>query len=208
MKSQPSGNEPSSPSWTVFEGQKRIATGEIAKVIKKAARVLQKRAEAPVLVFDDATGKIVEIDFRGTPQQVLDRLVEFTRPVAQVETDSKRGPGRPKLGVVSREVTLLPRHWDWLNDQPGGASVALRKLVEEARRANAGGDRFRNAQDAVYRFMSVMGGNLPAYEEALRALYARDYKGVGEWIGSWPPDIRAHVHRLMTNLSRIESAND
>ncbi len=74
-----------------------------------------------------------------------------------------RGRGRPKLGVVAREVTLLPRHWDWLNAQPGGASVALRKLVEQARRANGDADRARAAREAAYHFMSAMAGDLPAF---------------------------------------------
>ena len=85
-----------------------------------------------------------------------------------------RGRGRPKLGVVAREVTLLPRHWDWLNSQSGGASVALRKLVEAARLAGDDKDRTRHAQEAAYRFMTALAGNLPGYEEATRALYAAD----------------------------------
>jgi hypothetical protein len=100
------------------------------------------------------------------------------------------------LGVVAREVTLLPRHWEWLNGQPGGASVALRKLVEEARRVNEGRDRERRAQEAAYKFMSAMAGNLPGFEEAIRALFAKDQERLEEWIRGWPEDIRAHVVRL------------
>lgn len=107
-----------------------------------------------------------------------------------------RGPGRPKLGVVAREVTLLPRHWEWLNGQPGGASVALRKLVDEARRANDGKDRVRQAREAAYRFMSVMAGNERGFEEATRALFAGDRERFEEFVASWPADVRDHAKRL------------
>ena len=107
-----------------------------------------------------------------------------------------RGRGRPKLGVVAREVTLLPRHWEWLNAQPGGASVALRKLVEEARRANGDRDRQRAARDAAYHFMSAMAGNLAHFEEASRALFADDRRRFAGLIASWPADIRDHVVKL------------
>ena len=107
-----------------------------------------------------------------------------------------RQPGRPKLGVVAREVTLLPRHWDWLNAQPGGASVTLRKLVEEARRATAGEVRVREAREACYRFMSIMAGDAPGYEEALRALYADDRERFESFTEQWPEDVRHHARRL------------
>jgi hypothetical protein len=107
-----------------------------------------------------------------------------------------RGRGRPKLGVVAREVTLLPRHWEWLGAQPGGASVALRKLVEEARRASGDRDRSRAARDAAYHFMSVMAGNLPGFEEASRALFANDRRRFVELIAGWPGDVRDHIVKL------------
>jgi hypothetical protein len=107
-----------------------------------------------------------------------------------------RGPGRPKLGVVAREVTLLPRHWEWLNAQPGGASVALRKLVEEARRGNESKDRMRQAQDALYRFMSTLAGDEAGFEEASRALFAGDRKLFMALIQLWPKDVRSHAERL------------
>jgi hypothetical protein len=107
-----------------------------------------------------------------------------------------RSPGRPKLGVVAREVTLLPRHWEWLNRQPGGASVALRKLVEDARRVNEGRDGVRRAQEVAYRFMSTIAGDLPGFEEATRALFARDRSRFGENTLSWPADVREHASKL------------
>jgi hypothetical protein len=119
-------------------------------------------------------------------------------PVApeDVAIPASRGPGRPKLGVVAREVTLLPRHWEWLARQTGGASVALRKLVEEARRTGEVGHRVRQAQEAAYRFMSVMAGNRPNYEEAIRALFAGEASRFEKLIAEWPADVRRHAARL------------
>jgi hypothetical protein len=148
------------------------------------------------LVFDAFTSRPVEIDWRGTAQEVADRLAQ-PFPVDTAEVSDKRGPGRPRLGVIPREVTLLPRHWDWLNEQPGGASVALRKLVEGAKRTNQGKDRVRHSQESVHRFMYAMAGNLPDFEEASRAFYARNSKRFAELIRSWPKDIRDHLKKLV-----------
>jgi hypothetical protein len=107
-----------------------------------------------------------------------------------------RGRGRPKLGVVAREVTLLPRHWQWLSVQPGGASVAIRKLVEEARKANAGKNRVRRAREVAYRFMSAMAGNLSGFEEATRALFGKDSERFQSLTDSWPRDVRDYARKL------------
>jgi hypothetical protein len=180
---------------TAFGGSRRIAAGELADVALKAKAAADQGE--PVAIFDDTTSEPIELDFRGTDADVLRRLTAAgqaeTPPPAPAES---RGPGRPKLGVVPREVTLLPRHWEWLNAQPGGASVALRKLVEEARRANTGKDRVRRSQEAAYRFMSAMAGNRPGFEEATRALFAGDRERFNQLIGAWPPDIRDHARML------------
>jgi hypothetical protein len=187
---------------TAFESSRRIATGELSQVALKTKEVLDRGEHAPVLIFDDVTGGQIEVDFRGTAEEVLRRLDEATSgdaPAAvpaQPGSETPRGPGRPKLGVVAREVTLLPRHWDWLNSQPGGASVALRKLVEEARRANEGRDRARRSQEAAYRFMSAMAGNLPGFEEATRALFAGNRDRFDKRVESWPADVRDHARKL------------
>jgi hypothetical protein len=174
---------------TAFEGENRIATGELATVVLEAKAAVD-RGSSP-LIFDDETGETIEVDFRGTPQDVVERLSRASRV-----DDTPKGPGRPKLGVVAREVTLLPRHWEWLNDQPGGASVALRKLVEEAARANAGKDRLRRAREAGYRFLSSMAGNLPGFEEATRAFFAGDAERFREMTEGWPADIRDHARGM------------
>ena len=155
------------------------------------------------------TGEQIDVDVRGTAEEVLGRLSHDATEVTpadgvdQVDGQAPRGPGRPRLGVVAREVTLLPRHWEWLNGQPGGASVALRKLVEEARRANEGRDRVRRAQEAAYRFMAAMGGNLPGFEEASRALFAADPDRVEALVHDWPEDIREYLAGLVRQWARM-----
>ncbi|MGZ6016367.1 MAG: DUF2239 family protein [Phenylobacterium sp.] len=169
---------------TAFDGQRRIASGPLAEVAVAARRATGDGSKGPVLIFDDATGHVVDVDLRGGEDEVRRRL---TPPPLR---------GRPKLGVVPREVTLLPRHWDWLASQPGGASVALRKLVEEARRTHAKRDRIRQAQDAAYRFISAMAGDLPGFEEASRALFAGNAERFYEETARWPADVREHARQL------------
>jgi hypothetical protein len=183
--------------FTAFEGSRRLVSGplaEVALVVKRAER----RASEPVTIFSDVTGRAIDLDLRGSDEEILERLPQArTAAVApDVAPTGPRGRGRPRLGVVAREVTLLPRHWEWLNAQPGGASVALRKLVESARRASSDMDRSRTARDAAYHFMAAMAGNLPGFEEASRALFADDHQKFAGLIAAWPDDIRDHVARL------------
>jgi len=182
----------SSNSHIAFSDSRCIGFGPLRDVAG-AAKPLVDRGEQ-VLILDAVTSHPVELDFRGSLDQVLARL-----PVAAAAADptpAARGPGRPKLGVVAREVTLLPRHWEWLSRQRGGASVTLRRLVDEARRATAGEDRIREAQEAAYRFMAALAGNAPHYEDALRALFARDAARFEPLLAAWPADIAAHARRL------------
>jgi uncharacterized protein len=183
-------------NFTAFEGQRRLASGPIAEVAL-AIKANTRPVDSPILIFSDSTGRAVDLDLRGSNAEALARLCELSPPSpAEVAPSEPRGRGRPKLGVVAREVTLLPRHWEWLNAQPGGASVALRKLVEEARRANGDKDRHRAARDAAYHFMSAMAGNLANFEEASRALFADDRRRFTSQIAAWPADIRDHVVKL------------
>jgi uncharacterized protein len=181
-------------TFTAFEGQRRIVGGPLAEVALTLKRLARPIAE-PISIFSDMTGRAVDLDLRGSDSEVLARLADAEPPSAPQEA-GPRSRGRPKLGVVAREVTLLPRHWDWLNAQPGGASVALRKLVDEARRASGEGDRRRAARDAAYHFMSAMAGNLANFEEASRALFADDRRHFAAQIAGWPADIRNHVMTL------------
>jgi hypothetical protein len=184
--------------FTAFVGPKRLASGPLADVALAIKKTTKPAGHQPILVFDDTSGRSVDLDLRGTDEEILARLPLSTSATAATEQPASepRGRGRPKLGVVAREVTLLPRHWDWLASQPGGASVALRKLVEEARRANGDRDRHRAARDAAYHFMSAMAGNFKGFEEASRALFADDRRRFGELIAAWPDDVRDHIVSL------------
>jgi hypothetical protein len=177
-----------------FEGAKFIAGGELLYVAAKTKRIVDRGSEAAILIFNAATSEPIEVDFRGSVADVLSRLP--AAPPVAAEPEAPRGPGRPKLGVVAREITLLPRHWEWLNQQRGGASVALRKLVDDARHANEGKDRARAAQEAAYRFMSAMAGDREGFEEAARALFANDAGRFSQIVTKWPSDIRDHVQKL------------
>jgi hypothetical protein len=188
--------EMSVPPFSAFAGPKLLASGPLAEVAI-AIKIATGAIADPIVIFDNATGKSLDIDLRGSHREVVARLPQPS--MVEPETDAPaepRGRGRPKLGVVAREVTLLPRHWDWLGAQPGGASVALRKLVEDARRANGDRDRQRAARDAAYHFMSTMAGDLPGFEEASRALFADDRRRFAELIADWPVDIRDHIVKL------------
>jgi len=189
-----------SKQFTAFMGHQRLASGPLAEVALAVMKASQKVAAEPIVIFDDASGRPIDLDLRGTKRDVAARL---PLPAANAATSADdlaapepRGRGRPRLGVVAREVTLLPRHWEWLGAQPGGASVALRKLVEEARRSSGDRDRSRAAREAAYHFMSTMAGNLPGFEEASRALFADDRRRFGDLVAGWPGDIRDHTVKL------------
>jgi hypothetical protein len=189
---------------TAFDGSCRVASGALIDVALAVKAALAKNPIASVLTFDDATGKVIDLDLRGTTAEIVFRLTsggEATdRPADLPNRDEgdvpARGRGRPRLGVVAREVTLLPRHWEWLAMQPGGASPVLRRLVDEARRGDKGRRQGRLAQEAAYRFISAMAGNFPGFEEAARALFADERQRFAEHISAWPTDIRAHACRL------------
>lgn len=177
---------------TAFAGQNLVLSGSLAKVAL-AAKAASARPET-VLVFDDATGRVVDLDLRGSDAEIIARL---DAPAVPTEPKAPgRGRGRPKLGVVAREVTLLPRHWEWLAAQPSGASATLRRLVDEARRREGPQQERRAAQTAAYHFMLAIAGDLSGYEEATRALFADDRPGLERAMTGWPPDISAHALRL------------
>ncbi|HEY2226932.1 MAG TPA: DUF2239 family protein [Xanthobacteraceae bacterium] len=181
---------------TAFAGSRRIASGPLDEVALAVKAALDANENHPLLVFDDISGKLMDFDLRGAPADIVARLATESPP--EQPQEPSRGPGRPKLGVVAREVTLLPGHWDWLNAQPGGASVALRKLVETARVTHAGADRRRVAQQSADRFMAALAGNERGYEEAARALYAGDRIRFAEATAPWPADVRRYAMQLST----------
>jgi hypothetical protein len=187
---------------TAFAQTTRIASGAAEVVVPVCKNILDHDPQAPILVFDDSTGRTVDIDWRGEVADVLARLAGVIEA-----TPARRGPGRPKLGVVAREVTLLPRHWSWLAAQPGGASVALRKLVEHAARETPVGADPRQASTAVDRFLQTMAGDLPRYEEALRAFYRAEDDIFDALTMAWPRDVREHAQRLIAMVRRLQSAS-
>lgn len=181
-------SSPSSPTHLiVFADARRIARGPTAEVL---ALLRKRRDDTPYLVFDEQTGEVLDFDVHQQAGTVA--------PAAAADTphEAPRGVGRPKLGVVAREVTLLPRHWDWLSHQPGGASVALRRLVQEASRVNAERDATRASREATYRFMTAIAGALPGFEEAARALFAGQQARFDALIADWPGDVVEHLRRL------------
>jgi hypothetical protein len=198
--------EMSVPPFSAFAGPKLLASGPLAEVAI-AIKIATGAIADPIVIFDNATGTSLDIDLRGSHREVVARLPQpsTAEPATEASTEP-RGRGRPKLGVVAREVTLLPRHWEWLGTQPGGASVALRKLVEEARRVHGDRDRLRAARDAAYHFMSTMAGDRPGFEEASRALFADDRRRFAGLIAPWPEDIRDHVIKLAFS-DRAESTS-
>jgi hypothetical protein len=174
-------------TYTAFVAERKIASGPLAGMLFGVKAKFDSSENAQLLIFEDQSGRQVDFDLRGTIAEVLARAAPAPPRI---------GPGRPKLGVTSREVSLLPRHWEWLEQQPNGASAALRRLVDEARKHEPGKQRARRAMDATNRFLSAMAGNLAGYEEATRALYAGNRADFENLIQDWPGDIRGHAQRL------------
>jgi hypothetical protein len=167
------------PAFVAFAETARIATGDLASVAAAVRRALDREPNAALLVFNNDTAEVVDLDLRGAESDILDR---YAAPVPR--------RGRPKLGVTAREVTLLPRHWEWLARQPGGASVTLRRLVEAARKHEGTAGAGRARAEAAYRFIVTIAGNLPGFEEVARALFAGDLIEFDQQMSCWPPDVR------------------
>jgi hypothetical protein len=174
-------------TYSAFAGDRKIAAGPLEQMLLRTKAFLD-RGGAGVLIFEDQTGRQVDFDFRGTPAEVVARATAAAAPRA--------GPGRPRLGVVSREVSLLPQHWEWLEAQPNGISAALRRLVDAARRRAPHEERARRARDAASRFMTAMAGDRPGYEEASRALFAGNAERFAELVRRWPRDVREHLQGI------------
>ncbi len=178
---------------TAFDGVRRIASGSYVRVALAVKEHVRAHPDGSVLIFDNATGEQIDFDLRGSDEDISGRLLKRFLCAPQ----ENRAPGRPRIGVVAREITLLPRHWEWLAEQPGGASVTLRKLVEEARRAgDSSKAQLQKLHQRTYRFMSAIAGNLPKFEEASRSLFANDMPRLEDLISDWPADIRHHILQL------------
>jgi hypothetical protein len=202
---------------TAFDGTRLLASGPFDLVARAARQALVEGAVGPVLVFNDHSGRQVDIDLPplgtgatasthsgsgsndSTPHRRSSRIERLAPALP-------RGPGRPKLGVVAREVTLLPRHWDWLAGQPGGASATLRRLVEEARRTGDGKACQRQAEEAVDRFMQAMTGNYAGHEEASRAFWRNEREKFEALTAAWPNDVRDYLRQLAAVAWEVRSA--
>ncbi|MFM2152541.1 MAG: hypothetical protein RL199_976 [Pseudomonadota bacterium] len=171
--------------WTAFLGARRLTTGTLSDVLRSA---WPHREAAGLLIFEHSSGRQTDFDWRGTPDEVVARAVPMAAPAS--------GPGRPRLGVVAGEVTLLPRHWGWLQAQPGRASATLRRLVEEAMVREA--DDPRHRRDALGRVLWAVAGNAPEFEEASRALFAGDQERLIELSRHWPGDLPAFVREWVS----------
>lgn len=195
-----------SRSCTAFVGTAQLAAGSLIDVALAIKAAEGERPDTSILAFDDATGSVVDLDLRGTTAEVVVRLSERGKREtaaarAQPASDTGAGPrgrGRPKLGVVAREITLLPRHWEWLSAQPGGASQVLRRLVDEARRSDGGKTQAKAAREAAYRFLNALAGDFPGFEDAIRSLFAGEERDFAERMHAWPPDVRRHALKLAT----------
>ena len=189
-----SDNDGEEIMYTAFAGTRRIAVGNRDSILSQIKQYTDTTDDR-VLIFEDFSGKQVDFDFSGSLDDVLER--GRARVV-------RLGPGRPRLGVVGREISLLPRHWEWLEDQPNGISAAVRRLVDEARKREPGAQRARRLRDGIARFMWSMGGDLENFEEATRALYGESAKSLEELLAPWPDDVRDHVLRLAAEVRRLE----
>ena len=195
-------SNPNLPTCTAFLGDQRIAFGGYGAVAE-ALRPMNLGQGGGLLVFDDATAQLVDYPW---PKGYVYPQPESLANEAPEEEPSAAPPsvGRPRLGVVAREVTLLPRHWAWLATQRGGASATLRRLVEAARKQHAEHDAQRLATERAYRFMSAIGGGYPGFEEASRALFAHDAGGFAGVTAGWPTEVQAHLNWLARGVFNAE----
>jgi hypothetical protein len=187
------------PSHVAFAGDSLLVHGSLPDIAVAVRHALDGGETRPVVVMDARTAQVVDLDLRGTDAEIVARLASTQDAPDHGVADALRtsGPGRPRLGVVSREVSLLPRHWDWLKTQRGGASATLRRLVDEARRRSGDSDRVVAAQEAVDRYLRVMAGDRPHYEDALRAFYAQRDADLERHTAEWPVDLRTHLKTLV-----------
>ena len=202
--------------YIAFDGDQRVGVGELVEIARAAKRCVDIGMPGPLLLFDAVSSQPLELDLRGSLDDVLARLPAVPEAAAAagdgqseaLPNVTRAGPGRPRLGVVAREITLLPRHWQWLSEQSGGASVTIRRLVEEARSTSTERDRRRRAQESAYRFMSPMLGNQPGFEEATRALFAGDATRFAKFAREWPPDLRDHAQQLAAAVFHADNKHN
>ena len=184
-------------TYTAFEEFELLANGPLDRVVSAIKKRMKIHRDAQILIFSDSTGKQMDFDLSGSEKEALERIKIYLEKPAVAQS----GAGRPKLGVVAREISLLPNHWEWLNNQPGGASATIRILIDEKTKSlTLDKNKIKNAQEVTYKFLSAIAGNLPNFEEAIRYLYRRDRKKFADLISSWPPDIIRHALALSSEV--------
>ncbi len=186
---------PNESTYIAFAGARQVAAGPLHSVLPVLKERFERDRSELVLVFEVETGRQVDFDLRGSLGDVVERASPTALP----------GPGRPRLGVTSREVSLLPRHWDWLEQQANGISPAIRRLVEQAIKVQPGRERARRMRAALSGIMTAVAGNRPNYEEACRALFAGDTARFDALIARWPKDIRRFASRQATEAARADA---
>lgn len=186
-------------NYTAFEHFDKLVSGSLEHVVLAVKKRYKDHRQSQILIFSDSTGKQMDFDLSGTDKETLDRLKIYS--AIESNTTTTAGVGRPKLGVVAREISLLPIHWEWLNNQPGGASSSIRRLIDEKiKSVSSDKNKIKNAQEITYKFLSAIAGDLPNFEEAIRFLYRKDKDKFAQNISSWPKDIRDHALMLSSEV--------
>ncbi|OFZ30167.1 MAG: hypothetical protein A2622_09990 [Bdellovibrionales bacterium RIFCSPHIGHO2_01_FULL_40_29] len=184
-------------TYTAFESSQKLISSDLEKVLLTVKKRLKSNRDASILIFSDSTGKQMDFDLSGTDADVIERHKIYTAQMASPQS----GVGRPRLGVVPREISLLPSHWEWLNNQTGGSSATIRLLIDEKMKLGVSDkQKVKKSQEVVYKFLTVMAGDLPNFEEAIRYLYRSDRKKFIELISDWPKDIGKHALMLAADV--------
>ena len=180
-------------NYTAFENKKILTEGNLNEVATIVFHRLKENKSANILIFSDQSGRIIDLGFSGTERQMLERLKIYCHQ----EIQSYPGAGRPRLGVVTREISLLPKHWEWLLGQDGGASACLRKLIDEKMsESELPKKAIMFAQEKTYKFLHAIAGDLPNFENAIRYLYRKDQSSFLKQISDWPDDVQTYALKL------------
>ena len=184
-------------TYTAFEDFQKLVSGQLEEVVLAVKKRSKECRNSVILIFSDSSGKQMDFDLSGTEKDVLTRLKIYANP----GTVPTAGVGRPKLGVVAREISLLPSHWEWLNNQTGGASASIRALIDEKIKSRATEkNKIKNAQEVTYVFLTALAGNLPGFENAIRYLYRKDKKKFLEAVTEWNQSLVSHALMLSTGV--------
>ncbi len=182
-----------SQRYTSFAGHKHLATGDLKTLLTDTYAFIKQHGEEGILIIDNQSGRQLDFNFHGS----LEDLLSTALP-----PEPKKGPGRPRLGVVNGEISLLPRHWEWLQRQPQSASGTIRRLIETAIKNTSPEEKVKETVDAAGKFLWIIGGNLPDFEEASRAIYAQKWHILDAVTAAWPEDIRNHLDLMLQEAGK------